>query len=156
MPVSEYPRSLSRSLSRVLTYADVVIQLYSPRRVQLHLLQSLSNNIIWLSLAGLGGLYRRRLVNISLVVDIQLPERILQAKDLILLELRIFPKLVSKAPSPLNAGAYLCNLITFIALIQPFTGSVLVKDSGRKASTRGTISLRNSLSQVRYRYRSLL
>jgi hypothetical protein len=51
----------------------------------------LSDYIVWLSLTGLGRLDSRSFVDISFVVDIELAEGILQAKDLVLLELRILP-----------------------------------------------------------------
>jgi hypothetical protein len=50
----------------------------------------------------------RRLVEIALVVDIELAEGILQAKDLALLELRVFPwRMVLASLREDKGGAYL-------------------------------------------------
>jgi hypothetical protein len=73
------------------TYSYVVFKLDSSRRIKINLFQSLSNNIIWLSLTSLCSFDRSGLVDVSLIVDIEFTESILQAEDLILLELRIFP-----------------------------------------------------------------
>jgi hypothetical protein len=75
------------------TYTNVVVQLNPSRGVQLHFFQSLPDNIVWLSLACLGGLDCSSFVNVSFVVDVELAEGILQAEDLVLLELRVFPAL---------------------------------------------------------------
>lgn len=75
-----------------LAHSEIVIQLHSSRGVELNLLQSLSDHIVWLSLAGLCSLDGSRLINISLVIYIKLAERILETEDLILLELRILPE----------------------------------------------------------------
>jgi hypothetical protein len=74
-----------------ITHPNIIIKLNSSRRVKFHFLQSLSNNIIRLSFAALGRLDGGRLIDISLVIDIQLTECILQTEYLVLLELRIFP-----------------------------------------------------------------
>jgi hypothetical protein len=72
-------------------HPNKVIQLDSPRRIELHFFQRLAHDIVRLSLAGLGCLDGSRLIDISLVVYIQLTKGILQTKNLILLELRVFP-----------------------------------------------------------------
>jgi hypothetical protein len=74
-----------------VTYSYIVFKLNSSRRIKVNLLQSLSNNIVWLSLGSLCSFDRSGLVDVSLIVDIEFTEGILQAEDLILLELRIFP-----------------------------------------------------------------
>lgn len=73
------------------TYSYIVFQLNSSRRIKIDLFQSLSNDIIWLPLSSLCSFDRSGLVDISLIVDIEFTESILQAEDLILLKLRIFP-----------------------------------------------------------------
>ena len=77
--------------------ADVykVLELYSPGGIQLDLLEGLSHDIVRLSLTLLGGLDGSSLVNVTLVVDVKLTESILQAEDLVLLELRKLPREVS-------------------------------------------------------------
>lgn len=74
-----------------MPHPNKVIQLDSPRRIEFHFFQCLAHDIVRLSLAGLGCLDGSRLVDISLVVYIQLTKGILQTKNLILLELRVFP-----------------------------------------------------------------
>lgn len=76
-----------QSVSQHATYVDKVLKLYSPGGVQLDLLQCLSHDIVWLSLALLGSLDGSTLVDVSLVVDVELAESVLQAEDLVLLEL---------------------------------------------------------------------
>jgi hypothetical protein len=79
------------SVGKGVTYSYVVLQLNSPRRVEVNLLQSLPHDIVRLTLALLGGFDSRGLVEVSLVVDVEFTEGVGKAKDLILLELRIFP-----------------------------------------------------------------
>jgi len=73
------------------THIDIVIQLHSPRAIQFNLLQRLSHNIVRLTLAILdcagGGCF----VEVAFIVYVQLPEGILQPKDIRLLELRVLP-----------------------------------------------------------------
>lgn len=73
------------------TYTDIVFQLDSPRRVQLNLLQGLSHDIVGLSLGCLCGFDGGGLVDITLVIDVEFAESIGKAKDVGLLELRVFP-----------------------------------------------------------------
>jgi hypothetical protein len=74
-----------------LPHPNKVIQLDSPRRIELYFFQRLAHDIVWLPLASLGRLDRSCLVDISLIVYVQLTKGVLQSKDLILLELRVFP-----------------------------------------------------------------
>jgi hypothetical protein len=53
-----------------MPHPNEVIQLYSPRRIELYLFQRLAHDIVWLSLAGLGRFDRSCLVDISLIVYI--------------------------------------------------------------------------------------
>jgi hypothetical protein len=53
---------------------DVVVQLDAPRTVQLNLFQCLSDHIVRLSLAVLRSFDGSRLVDITLVVDVELSE----------------------------------------------------------------------------------
>jgi hypothetical protein len=71
----------------------------------------------------LSSLDRGRLINVSLVIDIEFAESILQTEDLVLLELRILPVPLQVSKDSRNQGsqtivkAYLCNLITFILVV---------------------------------------
>jgi hypothetical protein len=75
----------------VLAYIYIVVQLYTPRAVELDFLQGLSHHIVRLVLRLLRRLDHRSFVEIALVVNVELAEGILQPKDLPLLELRVFP-----------------------------------------------------------------
>ena len=66
-------------------------QLDAPRAIELDLLQGLAHDIVRLVLGLLGGLDDGGLVEVALVVDVELTEGVLQAKDLALLELGVFP-----------------------------------------------------------------
>lgn len=76
------------------TYVYIIFELNSPGRIELNLLESLSHDIVRLSLRLLGGLDGSRLVNVSLIIYIKLAESVLQAKDLVLLELRKLPVII--------------------------------------------------------------
>jgi hypothetical protein len=78
-----------RRLAQLGDEVYVVVQLYSPRAVEFDLLQRLAHYIVRLVLCLLGGLNDGRLVEIPFVVDVELAEGILQAKDLALLELGV-------------------------------------------------------------------
>lgn len=71
-------------------YIDIIIQFYPPRAIQLHLFERLPNNIVWLSFRRLRRFYDGSLIDVALVIDVQLAKGILQTKDVLLLELRIF------------------------------------------------------------------
>lgn len=73
------------------TYIDVIVELYSPRAIELHLFQRLPNHIVGLPLRCLGSLDDRRFVNVSFVVDIELAKGILETENIGLVELRVFP-----------------------------------------------------------------
>lgn len=74
-----------------VTYPDIVLELDPTGRVQLDLLQRLSDHIVGLALARLGGLDRGGLLYVALVVDVELVEGIGERKDVALLKLRVFP-----------------------------------------------------------------
>lgn len=74
-----------------MPHPNKVIQFDSPRGIELYFLQRLAHDIVRLPLACLSRLDGSCLVNISLIVYIQLTKGVLQSKDLILLELRVFP-----------------------------------------------------------------
>lgn len=84
-----------------LTYADIILQLYSPGGVEVDLLECLSHDIVGLSLAGLGCLDGSGLVYVTLVVDIELAKGVCQAEYVILLELGELPVLGGEMVSPL-------------------------------------------------------
>lgn len=73
------------------TYIDIVIQFYAPRAIELDLFQCLAHNVVRLVFRLLGRLDDRGLVEVTLVVEIKLAEGILQAENLALLELGVFP-----------------------------------------------------------------
>lgn len=75
----------------VSTHADIVFQLDTSRRIQTNIFQGLAYNIVRLAFALLRGLDSSSLVDIAFVVHVQLAESIRQAKDVALLQLRIFP-----------------------------------------------------------------
>lgn len=83
------------------TYADIVLQLYSPGGVEVDLLECLSHDIVGLSLAGLGCLNGSGLVYVTLVVDIELAKGVCQAEYVVLLELGELPVLGGEMVSPL-------------------------------------------------------
>jgi hypothetical protein len=78
-------------MDRKRTYPNVIFQFYSSGRVELDLLQCLTDNIVGLALARLGGLDGGCLVNVPLIIDVELAEGIGQGEDVVLLELRKFP-----------------------------------------------------------------
>lgn len=80
-----------RRVAQLSDQADVVLQLDSSRRVELDLLESLSDHIVGLPLALLGCLDRGGLVKVAFVVDVELVEGVGQRKDVALLELRKLP-----------------------------------------------------------------
>ena len=57
-----------------MTYADIVFELDTSGGIELNLFQRLTDNIVWLALAGLGSLDGGGLVNVALVVDVELAE----------------------------------------------------------------------------------
>lgn len=73
------------------TDRDIVLELHAPRGVKINLFEGLADNVIRLVLGLLSGLDGRRLVKISLVVNIEALEGIGKGKDLVLLELRKLP-----------------------------------------------------------------
>lgn len=75
-------------------YIYIVFEFDSPGRIELDLLESLSHDIVRLSLCLLGSLDGSGLVNISLIIHIKLAKCVLQAKDLVLLELRKLPLII--------------------------------------------------------------
>lgn len=83
------------------TYTDIVFKFNSSRRVKFHFLQSLANDIVWLSLRLLRCFDCRRFVDIALVIYVKLTEGIRQAEELVLLELRKLPTDRSVAASRL-------------------------------------------------------
>jgi hypothetical protein len=76
-------------------YANIVFKLDTSGRVQTYVLQGCPDNIVGLALALLGGLDGGGLVDVALVVDVELAKSIRQAEDVALLELGVFPRLVS-------------------------------------------------------------
>ena len=105
-----------------MAYIHIVVQLYSPRAVQLHLFQGLAHDVVRLVLRLLGGLDDRGLVEIALVVDIELAKGILQPEDLALLELGVLPARNALLATVEAGGCvsnrtgptYFCSLIMFI------------------------------------------
>jgi hypothetical protein len=87
-----------------VTYPDVILELDSARRVQVNLLQCLSDHIVGLALALLGGLDRGGLLNVALVFNIELAEGIGEPKDVALLELRVFPSAGESEHAGRSAG----------------------------------------------------
>lgn len=77
-------------MEHAIAYIYIVVQFYSPRTVELDLFQGLSDHIVRLVLRLLRRLDHRRLVEVALVVNVELAEGILQAKNLALLELGVF------------------------------------------------------------------
>ena len=69
----------------------IVIELDPSRAIQFHLSQSLSNHVIRLSFRLLRGFDRRGLVQVSFIINVEFLKSILQAEDLVLLKLWIFP-----------------------------------------------------------------
>jgi hypothetical protein len=72
-------------------YPDIVFELNASRGIELDFLQGLTDDIVGLALARLGGLDGGSLVNVSLVVDIELAEGVGEGEEIVLLELRKFP-----------------------------------------------------------------
>jgi len=93
VPCKEASRRAPRGLAAMVleTYIHIVIQFYPARAVQLYIFERLPDHIVWLSFRGLCCLDHGRFVNVTLVLDVQLAEGILQAKYVLLLELRVFP-----------------------------------------------------------------
>lgn len=73
------------------TNIQIVFELHSSRAVQLNVFQCLADNIVRLFLRLLRGLNHSGLIQIALVIDIQLPESVLQREEVALLELRELP-----------------------------------------------------------------
>lgn len=102
----------------------VIIQLHSPRAIQLDLFEGLAHNIVGLVLGLLCCLDDGGLVNVALVVDVELAEGVLQAEDLALIELGIFSAhngglAVSgmgrrRGAVRARARAYFCSLMMFM------------------------------------------
>jgi hypothetical protein len=82
VPAVPWPRKYS-------AYIHIVVELHPPRAVELDLLQRLADHIVRLVLRLLRRLDHGALVEIALVVNVQLAEGVLQAKDLALLELGV-------------------------------------------------------------------
>lgn len=80
-----------RRLAQLGNEVDIVVQLDAPRAIELDLLQGLAHHVVRLVLGLLGRLDDRGLVEVTLVVDIELAEGVLQAEDLALLKLWVFP-----------------------------------------------------------------
>ena len=72
------------------TYSDIVVQFNTTRTVELDFSQRLTDDIVGLSLRVLDAANGGCFVEVALVVDVELPEGILQAEDFVLLELREF------------------------------------------------------------------
>lgn len=87
------------------TYLDKVLKFNSPGRVEIHFLQSLSHDIIRLSLALLRALDCSSLVEVALVVDVELAKGILEAEDFVLLELRKLPAGADVSSATAGVGA---------------------------------------------------
>jgi hypothetical protein len=109
-----------RGLAQLGDEVDVVVQLDSPRAVELDLLQGLAHDIVRLVLGLLGGLDDGGLVEVALVVNVELAEGVLQAKDLALLELGVFParnggQSLRKPGDQRGRRAHLWSLMIFMA-----------------------------------------
>jgi hypothetical protein len=105
----ELPQSLAPTLpgpraSHFGTHINIVVQLYPPRAVQLDLLEGLAHDIVRLVLRLLRGFNDGGLVEVALVVDVELPKGVLQAKDVALLELRVFPARIVALAAVEGAG----------------------------------------------------
>lgn len=81
-----------RELPALRTYANIILELDSPRRIELDLLQCLPDDIVRLTLALLGGLDGRGLVEVPVVVDIELAEGIREGEDFALREFGELPE----------------------------------------------------------------
>jgi hypothetical protein len=130
------PRSkLCKQFGYSATYPNIVFQLNPSGRVQPDLLQRFAHDIVGLVLALLRGLNGRRLVQIPLVVDIELPERIGKAVDVALLELRelsvVCGRLVSRADVYAVRRSWLL----------PLKLEDLHADFGEGVNRRGNVSL---------------
>jgi len=68
----------------------VVIQLYAPRAIQLHLLERLSDYIVGLMFGLLGRFDHSSLVEVVFVVNVELAKGVLESENLSLLELGVF------------------------------------------------------------------
>lgn len=77
---------------RSWAHVNIIVQFDPPRAVQIYLFECLSDNIVWLSLRLLSCLDYRSFVNIAMIVNVKFPECVLEAEDVCLLELGIFPK----------------------------------------------------------------
>lgn len=87
-------------------HINVIVQFDPPGAVQIYLFERLSDNIVWLSLRLLSRLDYRSFVNIAIIVNVKFPECVLEAEDVCLLELGIFPndRLVTWLPRRLRIG----------------------------------------------------
>lgn len=74
------------------THSNIIFQLNSSRGVELNLLQSLTDDIVWPVLALLRCLDRGGFIEVSLVVDIKALEGVRERENLVLLKLRKLPK----------------------------------------------------------------
>lgn len=72
-------------------YINIILELDAPGAIELDTLQGLANNVIGLSFGLLGGLDHGGFVQVTLIVDVQLMECILERKDLALIQLRETP-----------------------------------------------------------------
>lgn len=100
------------------THIDIVVKLYAPRAIELHLLQCLSDNIIGLALGSLGGLDCIGLLNVALVINIELAECLSKAKDVLLLELGILSAAnLARFDRKYVSATNLCSLRTFMILL---------------------------------------
>jgi hypothetical protein len=115
--------SVAISLEERHAYIHIVIQFYPPRTVELDLFQGLPHYIVRLVLGLLRRLDDGALVEVALVVNVELAEGILQAKDLALLKLGILSarnawlaNRRSRRARIEDAGAtYFCSLMIFMA-----------------------------------------
>ena len=99
----------------------IIVQLYSPRTVELNLFQRLTHYIVRLVFGLLGRLDDGCLVEVAFVVYVELTEGILKAEDLSLLELGVlsvrnwWSVAVESGGSPWKA--YLWSLMIFMAVV---------------------------------------
>ena len=80
------------------THINVVVKLDASRAVKFNLFEGLSHDVVGLVFGLLSGLQHGSFVDVALVLNVKPAKSILQAKDLVLLELWIFPVTVSAVP----------------------------------------------------------
>jgi hypothetical protein len=123
-----------RRLAQLGNKVHVVVQLYSPRTVELDFLQRLAHYIVRLVLCLLGGLDDGRLVEVALIVDVELAEGVLQAKDLALLELGVLSAR-NWCQSPWNLGDLRGSLPLQLDNVHGY-GDVWGTEVGRRADIK--------------------